>query len=501
MTNPNTETPEEVMKAEVSSELDDAKDFAKTLSADDIKSGQWFVALLQKVVQTYDRNARSEYFQQKYPGLPPDEIADKLISVTVRYATIAGGVTGLTASAGQISSLISGGMSLALMVGSIGAEMIYLARIQMRLVLDLANVYDLQLDADDPEDILMIFGYALGIAPTELIGKGVQVAAKTGTTQAIKKYVSKGTLKSVQNVSQKLIGKRILQRTIIKFVTPLASVVVGSSYNYVTTKSVGAIAKAHLKNRGQVTDELRQLVSRQNTYIIAFPAAAMYMAQVDGEFSAKEKVFYGALLSRMSFEEHFQAEFQKLVASEENILDAIAELEDDEVKNSLIEVMVLMAAYDGKLAEEERKLLINTADYLKVPLDIKEVEARTTDYRIIAEEKFFIKTADAAKEAASKATDRAGQAAGNMKSAAAAAGGKVTSSFGKVFRQKKNVAQDANADKMETTCPGCGNNVPDEFKFCPSCGQSMATEKECVSCKEVISIDFGFCPHCGASQG
>ena len=172
MTNPNTETPEEeVIKAEVSSELEEAKDFAKTLSIDDVKSGQWFIALLQKVVQSYDRNARAEYFQQKYPGLPPDEIADILTSVTVRYATIAGAITGAAATANQIAALSSAGMTIAVMVGAIGAEMVYLARIQMRLVLDLSVVYDLQLDPDDPEDILMIFGYAMGVAPTEMVGK------------------------------------------------------------------------------------------------------------------------------------------------------------------------------------------------------------------------------------------------------------------------------------------------------------------------------------------
>jgi len=95
----------------------------------------------------------------------------------------------------------------------------------------------------------------------------------------------------------------------------------------------------------------------------------------------------------------------------------------------------------------------------------------------------------------------AGQAAGNVKSAATMARGKVTSSFGKTFRQKKDKAQDTKTDKTEIICPSCENNVPDEFKFCPSCGQSMATEKECISCKEVIPFDFGFCPHCGASQG
>ena len=273
---------DEAAKAEVSSELEEAKDFAKTLNIDDVKSGQWFIALLQKVVQSYDRNARAEYFQQKYPGLPPDEIADILTSVTVRYATIAGAVTGLAASANQIAALSSAGMTIAVMVGAIGAEMVYLARIQMRLVLDLSVVYDLQLDPDDPEDILMIFGYALGVAPTEMVGKGLQVAARGGTQYAVKKYISKGTLEAIQAFGKRL-GIRILQKSILKYAVPVVSAAVGSSYNYVATKSVGGIAKNHLKNRGNVTEELRQLVSRQNTYDLAFPAAAMYMAQIDDE--------------------------------------------------------------------------------------------------------------------------------------------------------------------------------------------------------------------------
>jgi len=64
MENPNIDdvTQDEVIEAEVSSELEEAKSFAKTLNTEDVKSGQWFIALLQKVVQSYDRNARAEYF-------------------------------------------------------------------------------------------------------------------------------------------------------------------------------------------------------------------------------------------------------------------------------------------------------------------------------------------------------------------------------------------------------------------------------------------------------
>ena len=500
MTNYNIETSEEkVMEAEVSSELEEAKNFAKTLSPDDVKSGQWFVVLLQKVVQSYDRNARAEYFQQKYPGLPRDEIADKLTSITVRYATIAGGITGAAASAGQLTTLLSGGMSVAVMISAIGAEMLYLSRIQMRLVLDMTVVYDMPLDPDDPEDILMIFGYALGVAPAEMLGKGVQVAAKGATEYIIKKYVSNTTRIAILNAGKK-IGVKILQRTIIKYGVPVISTAVGSSYNYLATKSVGAIAKAHIKNRGQVTDELRILVSRQNTYTIAFPAAAMYMAQVDGEFSAKEKELYRALLSRMSFEAHTQTEFQKLIANEANILNAISEIEDDEVKKSLLEVMTLMALHDGELVEKEREFLLTTANHLNISLDIDQIEKRATDYRIPVEESVLDKTATAAKQTASKAKSIAGQAAENVKGTATTAGSKVTSSFGRVFRKKKDETQNTVAENVGTICPNCKEDVAVGFKFCPHCGQTVATEKACISCNENIAIQFSFCPHCGASQ-
>ena len=142
-----TPTPDdEHVKAQVSKELEDAKTLAKTLNFEEVKSGEWFIKLLQQVVRAYDRNARATYFQKKYPGLPPDEIADILTSVTVKYATIAGAIAGGAATADEIAAISSAGLTAALFVGTIGAEMLYLSNIQMRLVLDMSVLYDLQLD-------------------------------------------------------------------------------------------------------------------------------------------------------------------------------------------------------------------------------------------------------------------------------------------------------------------------------------------------------------------
>jgi hypothetical protein len=118
----------------------------------------------------------------------------------------------------------------------------------------------------------------------------------------VKKYVSKHVLKAIQNFAKKLDFK-VLQRTIIKYTVPVASAVVGSSYNYVSTKTRGKIAKTHFRHRAEFTGELRHLLSPERTYGPIFPAAVLYMARIDGEASPKEHELYRAMLSRIKLSE------------------------------------------------------------------------------------------------------------------------------------------------------------------------------------------------------
>lgn len=372
---------EQEVQEQVESEIHLAKEFARRISFEEVQSGEWFIKLLQQVVNSYRKNARAEYFQQKYPGLPADEIADILISVTVRYAAIAGALTGVAVSANQIALVGSAGMTAALFVGSLGAEMVYLARLQIRLVLDLSVVYDLQLDPDDPEDILMIFGYALGITPTELVGKGLQIAAGAGTKTAIKHLITKGTLKSIQEFARQL-GFKILQRTIIKYAVPAVSAAVGSTFNYSTTLSVGKIAKAHFRNKDKGSEELRLLVTRQNLYELIYPAAVMYVAQVDGELKPGERDLYKSMLTRMTIEVHQQQEFQRLLKNETHLLEAIGQIKDPVAAETMLDLLCLMAIYDGELMEAEVQFLQKAATALGIELDIQILKQRANSFHI-----------------------------------------------------------------------------------------------------------------------
>ena len=386
---------EEGIKARVSEGLDEAKQFAKTLDFEQVKSGEWFVKLLQRVVRAYDRNARAEYFRQKYPGLSPDDIADTLISVTTRYASVAGGVAGAAATSAQVTTLGTAGMTAPLFFGAIGAEMIYLAGIQMRLILDLSVIYDLQLDPEDPEDVLTVFGYAMGVAPTELVGTVAIKAAGGGTRTLVKRYVSKNVLKAIQGFARKL-GFKILQRTILKYAVPVASAVVGGGYNYLSTRAVGGIAKTHFKNRSRFTKELQGLVSRRNTYDLVVPAAAQHVANLDGEFSQRERNLYRAMLSRMSFPEHNPAEMQRLAEDEKELIEAASKVEDPEMRRSLVGLMVLMAACDGELTADERAFIEHVAGRMEMPVDLTAADKKAEEYRVPDRRNLALETAGSA---------------------------------------------------------------------------------------------------------
>lgn len=47
-------------------------------------------------------------------------------------------------------------------------------------------------------------------------------------------------------------------------------------------------------------------------------------------------------------------------------------------------------------------------------------------------------------------------------------------------------------------CVNCGQEIPDETKFCPYCGTSQMMK--CVNCDQEIPGGTKFCPYCGAKQ-
>ena len=116
----------------------------------------------------------------------------------------------------------------------------------------------------------------------------------------------------------------------------------------------------------------------------------------------------------MTFSEHAEAEFRRLVDDEANLIEAAARIEDMELRRSLMDVLALMAVCDGELAEKESEFLANIAGRLEVTLNPDEVEKRTRDYRVTVKQSMAGKAADAIRNTTTATGRRAKGALGKV---------------------------------------------------------------------------------------
>lgn len=73
--------------------------------------------------------------------------------------------------------------------------------------------------------------------------------------------------------------------------------------------------------------------------------------------------------------------------------------------------------------------------------------------------------------------------------------------IGNVFKDAITTA--SNKPKSEVkkiSCPKCGAEIRATAKFCPECGEKLATKKHCTSCGAEIKATAKYCSECGEKQ-
>jgi len=216
------------------------------------KSGEWFLTLVRVAFRAYYEKANYEYFKEKYPAADEETLIETLTSVAAQHAAILGGIVGAMVSVDEIAALVDIGITLPTNVAiagiAVAGELIALTRIQLQLVANIAKVMRVRLDPDDPEDILLIFAFAVGGSVSEAAGKAGMKVGGHLTKVAIKKTIKKEVLKKLKEIAGKL-GYKLLQRTIIKYAVPFASMGIGATWNYASTRTVSRIARKHFAER------------------------------------------------------------------------------------------------------------------------------------------------------------------------------------------------------------------------------------------------------------
>ncbi len=222
-----------------------------------LKSGTWFYEFARSTFRTCYARATPEYLQEKYPGEDAEFIADRLIRVAAKNAMLLGSVTGAAISADELAGLVTAGeggvglpANILLGLAALGAELVLLVKFQLQMVAGLARLYGVELDPDDPEDVLTVFLFALGGSLADQAGRlGMRVGARA-TRQMLERRMRRQMLAPWKLLGER-VGAKLVSRSLVKYAVPMVSVGIGAAWNYTTTRALGRLARRHFQERAR----------------------------------------------------------------------------------------------------------------------------------------------------------------------------------------------------------------------------------------------------------
>ena len=334
------------------------REFVKTLTADDIKSGGWFTKLAHRALSSYTKKATWEYFQEQYKGVPADAIVDQRIKMAARYAALEGG---LSASAynGAIAATIGtlGGASpltAPAAAVTVLVDVAFTTQLQLRLAYDIAVLYRVPLDTSDPADLWKLIRVAFTIKSGEFVRDGASKAVPIFVRPLIKRFYSGSVLQAAKGLP--VVGKYLLQRNAIKIGIPLVGIPLAVVLNRYTTLLAGRHARAVFRNEAQVIEVAEGLTKRsQHPQLMLWVAWLVIMA--DDTISDDEAPMIRHMV-RLARDQHQVVDEQ---------LAHVVELDPAEVwrrldaepgdLSELLDVANLVAAVDGAVNASERAFI------------------------------------------------------------------------------------------------------------------------------------------------
>ena len=338
------------------------KEFASGLTSEDLKSGDWFTKLLAHALHQYRDRVDSEYFERRYPGMPRDAIVEARIKLAARYAALAGGLSASAYTSAVAGTIGSGGAASPLTASaallSFSADLFSTTQLQFRLAYDIAVLYRIPIDFDDPEDLWRFIRTAFAIKAGEAAESAVAKAVPALIRPLIKKFFSGSVLATAKSLP--VVGKYLLQRNVIKFAIPAIGIPASTAVNYWSTRVAGNHARSTYRAEAAIREQARRLVDDAPSHRASLWVAWLVVT-ADAKANETETTMMRHLISMMdSVHGVVDAELSEVVTVDRDFVWSLVS-EVQAGRPGLHRIGVAAAEVDGKINSHEREVLAELA--------------------------------------------------------------------------------------------------------------------------------------------
>lgn len=380
---------------EVRREFEDLKGIAEAFGPSKIKDGTWFNEFIKAMLGSYStriiEGGGVEFYRKKYPGLTQNQIAERLCDLATRYATLAGGASGLTASTAVAATIGTGAgaVTVPAAIAAVSAEVLFTTRLQVRLVYDLSQVYGYPLNLDDPEDLYRAFSLAYGVTYASGQAGAVAKVLTPEIARAQIRALIHGHQAFIQHVARAILGPRIgrmiTQKAILRTAVPVVGVGISSGWNYLSTSQIASVARHEIRSQGRLRDAACELApqlrgSEDNTRLVL--ESILCVGSADGKFDDHEQQVFRSMVQHLDARPELLAAIESRVdVNPDSVAERLGLPHGDDFRVALAKLLVLVAASDGTIAPVEAELLRRYLAALKQSFDLVAAEAEAASFR------------------------------------------------------------------------------------------------------------------------
>ena len=351
-----------------------------------VQMERWFISMLEKLgILSKNYKELNDKLRSKFPHLSKDQLTDHLIKQSARLTAgvgFVGALPGIFPGAGTATQV-------AVNVGTMVPDMIFLFKQQATLIFRIAEIYGKDLKEEERvTEALILFGVASGVSAAT---RALQQYLENGITIYVREKINKAFVAgAVQKVgalnpilkdiletlfAKKFISEVTLEKGVVGLI-PLVGAGVSGSMNYLFTKKVGQVARIFYREDPSNTLEAINNMRLPKVELAMFRGLVMMM-NADKVQSPVEIMALKKVVARFP---HNHKLVERLIAGDQELLDKLdydISGESINVKEQILQSLVSLSYVDAEKGPEEVDLQSQIIEKFKIPEKVaNDVEIR-----------------------------------------------------------------------------------------------------------------------------
>jgi len=336
------------------------EELGQRVGTHDAPPSGWFTKLIGYYLRRYkDRDVARGRTQPK-PGQTVSDAARKRILRASVKSALSGAAAGTLSTAATLITAqtegIAGLVAIPIAALGIGGEMMYRSLVHFDLTVQLADLFGVEFDPNDPADIIRLYSlvFKTNVEDDEEPSAGESPSVGKDLVHKVKH------LESAEVGEQ--IGNKVLGESVVRNIVPFVGIVSSAVTNFVLTQRLGHTVRRYMRYQRAIDDAFDRAASECGPHLDLLVEGIWFIFTADGHLAPEETVTLVKLLERLG-PVTGHATLARFVEDELDWADRI-EAVPESMRDAFFTALEIAACVDKVVTLPERKILRRAAHHL-----------------------------------------------------------------------------------------------------------------------------------------